>query len=226
LLLLRAPPAPPPARHSEDGCAVKVVTELLGILRDGRRARARGGAAARSERGGGGCGSWVPCHLATWPPLPRHPWPGTWLAGAGTPPQAPKARPPAPVPAPGAGPPTSVALLMSSLRSGLKRAMSLTRPNSTSVCRVRSWASSIIITLQAGRQGRRAGCGRDQEPRAQGMLRHCRGSPPCANLTPPPPHTHLYDARSGSPRNSRSSMPSVMYLISVLSLVQSSKRML
>ena len=48
---------------------------------------------------------------------------------------------------------------------------------------------------------------------------------------PPSPHPTssiimmLYDARSGSPRNSRSSMPSVMYLISVLSLVQSSNRM-
>ena len=45
---------------------------------------------------------------------------------------------------------SSVALEMSSLRSGRKRAMSLTRPNSTSVCSVLSWASSIIITLQAG----------------------------------------------------------------------------
>jgi hypothetical protein len=40
-----------------------------------------------------------------------------------------------------------VALLMSNLRSGRKRAMSLTKPKSTSVDSVRSCASSIIITL-------------------------------------------------------------------------------
>jgi hypothetical protein len=37
----------------------------------------------------------------------------------------------------------------SSVMPHLKRAMSFTRPNSTSVDSVRSWASSIIITLQA-----------------------------------------------------------------------------
>ena len=63
---------------------------------------------------------------------------------------------------------SSVADDTSTLRSGRKRMRSLIRPNSTSVCRVRSCASSTIIAL--------------------------------------------YPARSGSLRNSRSSMPSVMNL--------------
>lgn len=42
---------------------------------------------------------------------------------------------------------SKVALEMSSFSVGLNRAISLTRPNKTSVWSVLSWASSIIITL-------------------------------------------------------------------------------
>ena len=48
-----------------------------------------------------------------------------------------------------------VALDMSSFRSDLNLDMSLTSPNNTSVCSVRSWASSTIITLEGeGQYGR------------------------------------------------------------------------
>ena len=43
---------------------------------------------------------------------------------------------------------SKVALDIRSLRSGLKRDISLTSPKRISVCNVRSWASSIIITLE------------------------------------------------------------------------------
>lgn len=69
---------------------------------------------------------------------------------------------------------------MSSLRSGRYLHISLSRPSRTSVCMVRSCASSIIMTE--------------------------------------------YCLRSGSVKNSRRSIPSVMYLTTVVSFVQSSKR--
>ena len=40
-----------------------------------------------------------------------------------------------------------VALEMRSFRSGLNLAMSFTRPNRISVCKVLSWASSMMTTL-------------------------------------------------------------------------------
>ena len=73
-----------------------------------------------------------------------------------------------------------VAEEIKSFSSGLNLAMSLTSPKRMSVCRVLSWASSIINAE--------------------------------------------YAPRSGSVRNSLSSMPSVMYFRIVLSDVASSKR--
>jgi hypothetical protein len=48
---------------------------------------------------------------------------------------------------------SNVALLISNFKSVRKRAISLTKPKRMSVCRVRSWASSIIITLYDPRSG-------------------------------------------------------------------------
>lgn len=95
---------------------------------------------------------------------------------------------------------SKVALEMSSFTSGRNLAMSLTRPNKMSVCSVRSCASSTINTLKGG------------EVKGQGGMWMCV-------------YLYLYPSRSGSPRNSLKSIPSVIYLRTVLSDVQSSNLM-